>query len=173
MHLFTLARSSIHLSGVSNRLASSTVRCRFLGMVVGTAISNLIDNPDKRMIFGVEEMNSHEAMWYKSLTTVQDQLGSISSLQAATMDRMKRGNGVGKAKGPETPPSLKTRQAKEPMEPTSKIVRIEEIMSEDEDDGLLPHAKPDSDEEDEDEDPTLVQRNKPIAPVLVIKAYPL
>jgi telomere length regulation protein len=163
MYLFTLARSSTHLNGVSNHLAASSVRSRFLGMVVGVAISNLIDDPDKRMSFGIKEMNSHEAVWYKSLTIVQDQLGSISSLKTTIIGEVKKG---------ETPSSPTTRRAKQPIGSTPKIVRIRKVGSEDEDDGLVPYEKPDSDEGDEDGDPTLVQRNKPTAPVLVAKTYP-
>lgn len=129
-------------------------------MVVGTAISNLIDKPDKKMNFGMEEMNSSESTWYKSLTSVQDRIGSISSLKTPTADKLKES---------ETIPGSTTNRAKQPIEPISKIVHIEEVGSDDEDDGLIPYEKPDSDEEDEDDDPTLVQRNKPIAPVLVVE----
>ncbi|KAH0544155.1 hypothetical protein FGG08_001600 [Glutinoglossum americanum] len=157
MYLFTLARSSTHLSGVSNRLAASSIRSRFLGMAVGTAISNLVDRPDKKMSFGIEEMESPEAVWYKSLTNVQDQIGPISGLMTTATDKTKR----------DTTPSPTNSRTKQPMESTSKIVHIEEIESDDDDDGLIPYEKPDSDEEDEDEDPTLVQRNKPTAPVYI------
>ncbi|KAH0562622.1 hypothetical protein GP486_002700 [Trichoglossum hirsutum] len=158
IYLLTLARSSIHLNGVSNRLAASSVRSRFLGMVVGTAISSLIDKPDKIMNFSMEEMDSSEAAWYKSLTGVQDWIGSISSLKTPTTDKLK---------GSETTSGSTASCAKRPIGSTSKIVRIEEIESDDEDDGLIPYEKPDSDEEDEDDDPTLVQRNKPTAPVYI------
>ncbi|KAG9750242.1 hypothetical protein KCU75_g13636, partial [Aureobasidium melanogenum] len=45
MSLFIMARSSAHLNGMSNRLNSSSPRARFLGMIVGMAISDLVDKP--------------------------------------------------------------------------------------------------------------------------------
>jgi telomere length regulation protein len=129
-------------------------------MAVGTAISNLIDKPDQKMSFGIEEMNSPEALWYKSLTGVQDRIGSISNLKTSKIDEIKNEKATGST----------VSRAKQPMEPKPKVVHIEETENGDEDDGLIPYGKPDSDEEDEDEDPTLVQRNKPTAPVSVAKS---
>ena len=47
-----------------------------------------------------------------------------------------------------------------PAKPMSKIVQLVE-----EDDDLVPYEKPDSDPEDDDEDPTLVSREKLRPPV--------
>ena len=44
---------------------------------------------------------------------------------------------------------------------------MEVLDDSEDDDDLIPYAKPDSDPEDEDEDPTLINRDKPKAPVYV------
>jgi telomere length regulation protein len=80
----------------------------------------------------------------------------------------------------------KVRAAKKPMKPLSKPARngvatvvpsgtstsriielVDDDVVDEDDDDILPYAKPDSDPEDEDEDPTLVERNKPKAPVYI------
>lgn len=135
-------------------------------MIVGTAISEIIEEPGKSLKFDLEEMRSEEARWYLSLTKVQDKVGpreSIKALQAQqsmTHQKPQKGARVNSDKRPQTHPGQQQR---------SKIVAIEEIDdssdASDEDEDLIPYEKPDDDEDDDDEDPTLVQRNKPIAPV--------
>lgn len=49
MNVFMTARSSTHTGAISERLSSSSPKARFLGMVVGTAISQLIDKEGSRM----------------------------------------------------------------------------------------------------------------------------
>ncbi|KAH7416987.1 telomere length regulation protein-domain-containing protein [Cadophora sp. MPI-SDFR-AT-0126] len=156
-----MMRSGSHLSVVSNRLAASSPRARFLGMCVGEALSSLVDKGDKRMDFKVEEMSTDEAKWYKSLVNVTDNIGSLDPLKAGEVVKISK---------KQTPKA--TQQAKKKPVPTgSKIVAIEEIEDSEEeesdDDGLTPYAKPDSDAEDSDEDATLITRNKPTAPVYV------
>ncbi|KAI9720016.1 MAG: hypothetical protein M1812_003142 [Candelaria pacifica] len=194
MYLFTLARSSTHISSVSNRLAASSPRARLLGMVVGVAISELIDKPGKRMAFGTDELDTPDARWYKSLINVQDDvtgpLETLNSLRNTdskgvakitqpSKEKSRRVAAPSVAKGPK--PSTANRNSlnsyspstssKVPSQPSSKIISIEEI-EDDEDhevssEDLIPYEKPDSDPDDEDEDPTLVQRNKPKAPVYI------
>jgi telomere length regulation protein len=74
-------RSSTYLSTVSNRLAVSSERARFLGMIVGEALSGLSDKTDSRMDFKMEELQSDEAKWYKSLVLVSDTIGSVELLK--------------------------------------------------------------------------------------------
>jgi telomere length regulation protein len=154
MFLFTLARSSIHLNGISNALAGSSERSRFLGMVVGTAMSKVIDEKDKRMNFGLEEVESPEGKWYQELIQVQDSVGDMGILKQDAIVKMPR-------KSESHRPLSGTRPA------GSKIIAIQEIedSSDEDSDDFVSYEKPDSDEEDEDEDPTLIQRNKPTAPV--------
>ncbi len=159
-----MIRSGAHLGAVSNRLAASSLRARFLGMAVGEALSSLVDKGDKIMDFKVDEMSTPEAKWYKSFVNVADAIGSLDLLKsgAVTKESKNPRQPIPKPKSKETQPST-----------TSKIVAIEEIETDEEEeedsgnDGLTPYAKPDSDAEDSDEDATLVTRNKPTAPVYI------
>ena len=130
-------------------------------MLVGTAVSELVDAKEKRMNFSAEEIDGAEGKWFRSLIEVQDMVGSISDLRSGKSKTKIGVDGYG-AKAV-VPSSGKSSHKKG----TSKVVSIEEIdeESESEDEGLVRYQKPDSDVSDEDEDATLVQRNKPKAPV--------
>ncbi|CAG8920115.1 unnamed protein product [Penicillium salamii] len=162
-------RSSAFLNAVSNRLAASSNRARFLGMVVGTGMSALIEEPEKALKFDLEEMRSEEAQWYLSLTNVSDELGSLRiSLEMLRETQSKRPEQTRPKPAPK-PKAHAQRQG------TSKIVAIEEIEDSDEDDDdddLIPYEKPDDDAYDSDDDPTLIQRNKPTAPVYIRDLIP-
>lgn len=155
-------RSGSHLSVVSNRLAASSPRARFLGMVIGEAMSSLVDKGDKIMDFKIEDTKTSEAKWYKSLVNVSDTIGNLEPLKSTFVPKISKATKAAKTK-PVSKPN--------PLKGNSKIISIEEIEDDDEvesdDDGLTPYAKPDSDVEDSDEDPTLVIRNKPTAPVYI------
>ena len=160
MKLKILARSGVYLNAVSNRLSASSDRARFLGMLVGEAISGLVESTSNRMDFKMEELKSPEAEWYKSLVNVVDSLGSVESLRKHI------------APGAKPSQLARPREVKKPTRPSqhsSKIISIEELDDEnsEEDSDLVPYTKPGSDEEDSDEDPTLVVRNKPTAPVYI------
>jgi telomere length regulation protein len=130
-------------------------------MIIGTGISGLIEEPDKALKFDIEEMRGEEADWYLNLTKVEDEVGSSESIR--TLQRAL----------PTKPEPIRSKPLpkSKPVQHhgTSKIVAIEEIEDtdeeEDEDDDLMPYEKPGDDPYDSDEDPTLIQRNKPIAPV--------
>ncbi|CAI7633893.1 unnamed protein product [Penicillium discolor] len=166
-----VGRSAAYLNAVSNRLAASSNRARLLGMVVGTGISELIEDPDKVLKFDLEEMGSEEALWYLSLTKVQDEVGSPESIKALQEAL------------PANPELVRSKPAQKPKTQfsrhhTSKIVAIEEVEDsdedeeEEEDDDLIPYEKPDDDAYDSDDDPTLIQRNKPTAPVYIRDLIP-
>ncbi|KAJ5237165.1 hypothetical protein N7489_007256 [Penicillium chrysogenum] len=176
-HLFRLdqaqvkdvGRSGAYLNAVSNRLAASSNRARLLGMIIGTGISELIEEPDKVLRFDLEDMRSEEALWYLGLTKVRDEVGSpesIKSLQEALPGKPK----LARSKPVQKPKAQFSRHH------TSKIVAIEEVddgdEDEDEDDDLIPYEKPDDDAYDSDDDPTLIQRNKPTAPVYIRDLIP-
>ena len=115
------------------------------------------------MTFSSEEIKSTDGQWYRSLTSVEDVIGSIEDLKPRALvlkSPSSRPIQTAGTNGKITKPSTKTPS-------TSKIVSIEEILgsSDSEDDDLPMYEKPDSDESDEDEDPTLVQRNRPTVPV--------
>ncbi|RAH72625.1 telomere length regulation TEL2 family protein [Aspergillus aculeatinus CBS 121060] len=166
LEVMRVGRSGIFLNTVSNRLAASSGRARFLGMLIGTAISQLIEPAGKGMKFDLEEMEGDEAKWYLSLLNLQDNAGSPNSikiLKGSTPSTQRTpSQKVPATKGVDTSKKGNTR--------TAKIVAIEEIEDseeESEDDDLVPYEKPDEDFSDDDEDPTLVQRNKPTAPVYI------
>ena len=163
MALIHLSRSSVYLNAVSNRLAASSPRARFLGMVYGTAMSELVDPQDKRMTFSAEEMNSSEGRWYKSLTSVNDPIGSIEDLKHTLALSINAGTKTTKLASS----NGKSTKSTGPANKKSKILSIKEIVdnSESETEELPMYEKPDSDPSDEDEDPTIVQRNRTVAPV--------
>lgn len=131
-------------------------------MVIGEALSSLVDPEDKKMDFKMEEMSTPEAKWYKSLVTVSDSVGSFEALKSQGITKV--------AKDPK-PATSQTRANPKAAQPSgSKIISIEEMFSSEEDsdnDDFTPYAKPDSDASDSEEDPTLITRNKPTAPVYI------
>lgn len=134
-------------------------------MIIGTGISELMEEPGKAMQFDLEEMQSGEAIWYLSLTKVQDKIGSFESMKILHKASSLSQQPIGKSHSRfEDKPRTRASQPQ-----TSKIVAIEEVDDSgeetEEDEDLVPYEKPDDDAEDEDEDPTLVQRKKPTAPV--------
>ncbi|KJX94259.1 telomere length regulation protein [Zymoseptoria brevis] len=170
-------RSSSHMQGISNRLDSTNAKARWLGMVVGTAISSLVDKEGSRMNFGTNELKTNEGGWYLELVKINDSVGQIpdfvkflqSSVGAAR--RQKR-----TAHKTEQMPILNGKPVFGPVRPPApvqtevigdKVTELFDDGSDDEDADLKPYAKPDSDPEDSDEDATLVTRNKPRAPVYV------
>ncbi|KAI0540008.1 telomere length regulation protein [Xylaria digitata] len=167
MKLTVLLRSSAYLNAVSNRLAESQSRARFLGMVVGEALSGLVHGKESKLDFKMEDMTTEEADWYKYLVHVSDKAGpsdplrtSIPPSQARSFDKPAR-----KARKPISPQPRKA-PANAPAKAGFIIEEVEDD-DEQEDPDLVPYAKPDSDAEDSDDDPTLINRNKPKAPVYI------
>ena len=156
-------QSSIYIKAISNRLAASSPRSQFLGMVVGTAVSELVDSEEKRMHFSMQEIDSEEGLWYRSLCKFNDTIGSLDDFRAVTLH--------GKQLLAKSPTKEQPRSKIAPPKPsitTSKVISIEEVDENGSEDEDIPvYEKPDSDPEDEDEDATLLQRNKPVAPVFV------
>ena len=162
-----LLRSGTYLTAISNRIASTHPRARFLGMAVGEALSALIDNKAKKLDFHMDETDTEEAQWLKSLTAVSDAVGPMEPLlsrkrpDAPAPPRTARARPKPKAGKPHA-------QAKPSVaEPAPRAI-IEEIdSSSDEDDEQFSPMAKGSDAEDSDDDPTLIQRNKPKAPVYI------
>lgn len=129
-------------------------------MIVGTAISQLIEQPGKAMRFDLEEMESDEARWYLDLLKVQDGFGSLDSIKPEKDVTQKT------RKPAETSPTPMVSQNKPRANQQSKIVAIEEV----EDSGSegveeIPYENPGDEATDSDDDPTLVKRTKPTPPV--------
>jgi telomere length regulation protein len=136
-------------------------RARYLGMIVGVAISRLVDEAGKVMDFGTEEMESEEGKAWLSLVNIHDKIGNLEDLRPAEEDasqslvKPKRS-----AKKPKPAPRQPT---------TSKIISITELPDNSPSSpDLPPYAKPDSDPSDSEEDATLINRSKPIAPVYIL-----
>jgi telomere length regulation protein len=168
MFLMMMAKSSYHVSGMSNRIAATSPRARFLGMAVGTAISRMVDKPELQLKFELEGDEATEVKWYQRLTQVDDKIGIIKDLkiekkEVTGLKLPLRGGisprGTKKTDKPPTKPSITEIQG-------PRIVEILDELS-DEDDDLKVYDKPDSDPEDDTDDPTEIVRNKPTAPVYI------
>ncbi|OMP87463.1 DNA replication checkpoint protein tel2 [Diplodia seriata] len=167
MLLFTLARSSVQMRGTSNRLGSSSPRARFLGMIVAAAISELVDKPENQLNFGIPDTESEEAGWFRQLPQLNDPIGSIEDFEQVVAERTTPDTKILR-------PQLQAKQitGDPPGRPkkghTATGPKIIEIIDDsDEDEDLVPYAKPDSDPEDDSEDPSQVTRNKPTPPVYI------
>ena len=165
--LASLLRSRTYLSLVSNRLGSSQNRAKFLGMAVGEALSGLVDGNKQKLDFHMEEMNTDEAKWYKGLANVNDSVGKpdILKKQAPSIDETSTSTKTSKAAKSKQPKPA----PKPALQPKTSGFIIEELNDDDDDDDddLKAYGKPDSDTEDSDDDPTLIRRDKPKAPVYI------
>ena len=162
--LTNLARSSVYLNGISNHIAAASERPRMLGMIIGTLVSQFIDEKDKQLSFESVNLDSPDFLRFKSLACAEDQMGTIAALNTREHTSNKTSNGKSK--------SSRMSHVKATPSPKrslvgSKIISIEEVEdgSSSEDDDLPVYGKIDSDPSDSEEDPELVQRNKPSAPV--------
>lgn len=156
----SLSRSSVYIQMVSNRLASSLPRAQILGMIVGTAISRLIESPEKALKFDTEEMETSEAKWFMNLQYVNDEAGSLQALKL----------GVPLASRPLSKKRKIVVPGSQEIPATnisSRIISIEELSDAESDDGLVPYQKPDEDPQDSDDDPTLTNRVRPVARVYI------
>ncbi|KAK3996444.1 DNA replication checkpoint protein tel2 [Cladorrhinum sp. PSN332] len=157
LKLTLIMRTGVWMTAISNRLAAPHQRARFLGMLVGEGLSSLVDKGDKRLNFQMEETNLDEGKWYKDLAIISDNTGKLDPLlKTQTVPAKKK-----------TAPQPVSR--KPPTQPAKTGFVIEELSDEEapDEDDIAPYAKPDSDDEDSDDDPTLVRRDKPKAPVYI------
>ncbi|KAL9018933.1 MAG: hypothetical protein Q9185_003767 [Variospora sp. 1 TL-2023] len=168
-----LARSSLYLNAISNRLAAPSPRASVLGIYVGTAVSELVDPPDKRINFSSEEIRSAQGRHYVNLSKFQDPFRPIEDLKCGKVHDKQLVTREGRVPAVQhiESPSSKSHPPK-----GSRVISIEEVESEhqleeeeeeEEEEDLPAHAKPDSDASDSDEDPTVINRDKPTAPVYI------
>lgn len=162
LRLKNVVKSASNLSLVSNRLATSSNRARFLGMVVGEALSALVDKVENKMDFKTGETSSSEAKWYKSLTDVKDSVGTLRNLSRKSLETNFKELAVSDYK--QTAEKVSVKSMKSGNKTTSNFEKKEGSL---ESDGLDIYTKPDSDPEDSDDDPTLVNRNKLTMPVYI------
>ena len=160
-YLQELSRRSLYLNMISNRLASSSNRSKILGMTFATIFSSMID-PEERMLKFEEVSEDFEA--FTLLTKTSDRVGSIADLNTSPSDIARKLVRTTKSPSAHVDPGKIVKNHLN----RSKIVAIEEMSdseAQSEDEDLMMFAKPDTDESDEEEDATLVQRNRPSAPV--------
>ncbi|KAB5580559.1 telomere length regulation protein-domain-containing protein [Coniochaeta sp. 2T2.1] len=163
LKLTLMMRTSLWLNAVSNRLAASQERARFLGLLVGEALSGLVEKGDKQLDFHTEETNQEEGKWYKGLVQVADQPGSVEALKTKETKKAEP-----LPPNPAKQVNISQSSAARPTRQPPQGFVIEEVEDdESEDDDLIAYAKPDSDAEDSDDDATLVRRDKPKAPVYI------
>jgi telomere length regulation protein len=177
MALLMTARSSNHMQGVSHRLDSSNAKARWLGMVVGTALSSLVDKDGAKMNFGTDDMQTEDAQWYLQLVYVNDNVGTLKDFNGLlqTQGQLKQlSKRDKKVPTPEEMPKLNGKPLFGPPRPPvqtevigEKVTEVLDSDDEVDDDDLKPCAKPDSDPEDSDDDATLVNRDKARPPVYV------
>jgi telomere length regulation protein len=145
-HLKDISGSPIYNDGLSNRLSASIDRVRFLGMIVGEAISRKIDAEERRLKFKVQDTEDPSAESWRSLIDVDDELYPLQNLQDGIV-----------VENEDISPS-----------PKESTTPAEEFLVEEDDDAdkdLQSYPLPESDHEDSDEDPTLVTRTKTHAPL--------
>lgn len=160
MKLALMVKGGAFMRMVSKRLEASQMRARLLGMITGEALSQLVENNDKKLTFKMEETESEDALWYKSLVEVSDAVGPVDPLRITERLTTRK----------QAPRILqKTSAAPKAVPPASKAKAIIEEVASDEDmeDDIIPLTKPDDDDEDSDDDPETVRRDKPKAPVYV------
>ncbi|KAF1839931.1 uncharacterized protein K460DRAFT_349431 [Cucurbitaria berberidis CBS 394.84] len=162
MFLTMMAKSTYHVNGLSNRIGAPSARARFLGIAVGIAISEMVDKPDLRLKFDLEDNAVEEAKWYRRLTEANDRMGSIVDLKVQSTSLAQDKRAPSKLKP--TPKPSKIPAITELHSP-----RVVEVLSEseDEDADLVPYEKPDSDPEDDGDDPEVINRNKPTTPIYI------
>lgn len=133
-------------------------------MIIGVAMSRCIDEPDKVMDFHVEEMETDEVREILDLARVQDDIGLIDLLKdsSTTPKSEWRHSKHGRSS------TVRPAKARK-IEETTKIIAIEEVStSSDDEDDLVPYQKPVDDAEDSEDDVTLINRDKPKAPIYIV-----
>lgn len=164
MKLTLLMRVGTYMTTISNRIGATQSRAQFLGLVVGEALSSLIDDSKQRLNFKMEETDTEEAQQLKGLTKISDPVGPTDPILSniAMEPTIQKRKHTTSSK----PAQKKAKQKKPIITEVKPKAIIEEIDSSDEDEDLAPYFK-DSDPEDSDDDATLVQRNKLKPPVYV------
>lgn len=174
----TALRSGNFMQGISNRLAASGSRARWLGMIVSTAVSRLVDKPDMQMKFGTSDMETPEAKRWLDLIHADDRIGKSQDAVMVIESTIRPPQVLEQEKKHpkrSTLPVINGKQSFGPPRPPALVQtevqgdKVTEVLDapDDTDEDLKPYAKPDSDPEDSDEDATLVNRDKAKPPVYI------
>jgi telomere length regulation protein len=145
----TLAKSVLVSEGISNHLESSSEAIRGHGMILAEVVTQFYGQNVKPMKFDLPATTGSEAAFLRSLLEVRDDLKDVSLLDCGSV----------------------TLPRDDPVPELSSAA--EEVTNEKEEDDVRPGdirplRLPDSDDEDSDEDPTLLDREK-IPPPLYIR----
>lgn len=168
-----------YLTTVSNRMSASSPDARLFGMYLGVIISKLIDDPSNTLTFEFDDAEKEELEWYRGLTQVEDCVGSLQDLVAAD-DPSSPFKSANKRPLSDKPAATKRiqngdkavpRMTAADRQPNNEKDAEDESYS-DSDSDFVSYEKPDSDTEDSEEDPTLIDRSKPRAPMYVHGFYP-
>jgi telomere length regulation protein len=189
--LISLVKTGGYLTTISNRIAASQPRARFLGMVVAETLSAMVDGEARRLKFGLPELDTEEAAWWRALVGVLDEASDVDALlveaeeqKTKALELAKPKEAAAKTMVPRPIAPLNDPEPGEPMKPKpAKGAKPKPLIQVVDDDGdnddndddadpsdsadLAPYAKPAFDPEDSDDDPTLVTRNKAQPPVYV------
>lgn len=130
-------------------------------MVVGEALSALGHENATKLDFQMDEMNTDQAKWYKELVELSDDVGSMDILVSRSTAATGQAEPSKSQKKPPRPKLISKPKTEKP-----KMI-IEEVDSSENEEDIVPYAKPDSDAEDSDDDPTLISRDRPKAPVYI------
>jgi telomere length regulation protein len=160
----SLFRSTEFMKSITKHLASNSNRVKWLGMIVATGLSSLVDEDNKALKFEDDSLKNVEAKKYLGLLKMditpsktfqlRDIFGETEVIAVA--QKTASSQAITKSKAV-------TKKKASKIKPIDEASRIIEIFDDDED--LVPYTKPDTDDEDSEEDPTLVDRDKPNPPV--------
>ena len=114
------------------------------------------------MKFDLEEADSGDMGSYLGLTHDPLAIGSLEDLHTPTENRQPSATIK-----PQALPVRKKAVQKASKTPRAVKAPLVQEIDGNFNDGIPTYAKPDSDPEDEDEDPTVIQRDKPTAPVYI------
>ena len=114
------------------------------------------------MVFSTDEMDSPEVQHFLGLTRVQTSIGHVKDISLASVTVP---NSLALTKFGSESRSVASKRALITGKSRLKTTRTTTDNDIKTADGLIPYEKPDSDEEDEDEDPTLINREKHHRPV--------
>lgn len=135
-------------------------------MVVASAISQMCDTKDLKLMFEFDERLKLDVDRYLYLTKVPER---VKVLKDFTLELELFGQKSSPTTSPADMKTSKPRAKKNVVALRSKadIVAIPppEVSTLEAD--MKPYSKPDSDPEDDDDDPTLIRRDKPTAPMYV------
>ncbi|KAG4303655.1 hypothetical protein PCK1_000173 [Pneumocystis canis] len=149
-----LSHFKAYLDGLTDRLSSSSERVRFLGMILGESLTRkLFANDEKKWLtFNVKDTLTIESNWWRNIININD-FSNMTTCSLVTVN-----NQHDSSLNQDT---IKQNEQIQLMQENSNIIVSDE-------DDLVPYSLPDSDDEDSDDDPAFIEKNKRInAPVYI------